>query len=411
MKIKCATLIISAALSLSSCGDVLTLAEGGLTGTGITAGRITGFGSIYVNGIHYDVDQALFYRNGSQVTDQTSFAAGEFITVTGSVNTDAVSGIATQVKFEGLVKGTVAAIAADGQSLTVLGQTIELDLLTVLHGFDQLADLQVGNLVEISGDRLPNTVIKASSLSLVADTYQSSEGLQVMGAITHLNSEAKTFQMSGLTINYSSANLVAWNGQALANGQTVQVKASQLPTAAVLTAEQLSLQTTQGQYPDKSHLELEGIVSAISSATEFTLAGQKVVTTTATQFIGLNTPVVGLNLEVEGIIDAAGILQAKKVMLRDISASNGQEIAGQITAIDKNLNTINLAGYTLYLDKSSMLLKNTQTATRLARRGGRHDVTKFEDLVVGDYIEVTAIQFTDETWHVLRLDRGGRSHE
>lgn len=411
MKIKCATLIISAALSLSSCGDVLTLAEGGLTGTGITAGRITGFGSIYVNGIHYDVDQALFYRNGSQVTDQTSFAAGEFITVTGSVNTDAVSGIATQVKFEGLVKGTVAAIAADGQSLTVLGQTIELDLLTVLHGFDQLADLQVGNLVEISGDRLPNTVIKASSLSLVADTYQSSEGLQVMGAITHLNPEAKTFQMSGLTINYSSANLVAWNGQALANGQTVQVKASQLPTAAVLTAEQLSLQTTQGQYPDKSHLELEGIVSAISSATEFTLAGQKVVTTTATQFIGLNTPVVGLNLEVEGIIDAAGILQAKKVMLRDISASNGQEIAGQITAIDKNLNTINLAGYTLYLDKSSMLLKNTQTATRLARRGGRHDVTKFEDLVVGDYIEVTAIQFADETWHVLRLDRGGRSHE
>lgn len=411
MKIKCATLIISAALSLSSCGDVLTLAEGGLTGTGITAGRITGFGSIYVNGIHYDVDQALFYRNGSQVTDQTSFAAGEFITVTGSVNTDAVSGIATQVKFEGLVKGTVAAIAADGQSLTVLGQTIELDLLTVLHGFDQLADLQVGNLVEISGDRLPNRVIKASSLSLVADTYQSSEGLQVMGAITHLNPEAKTFQMSGLTINYSSANLVAWNGQALANGQTVQVKASQLPTAAVLTAEQLSLQTTQGQYPDKSRLELEGIVSAISSATEFTLAGQKVVTTTATQFIGLNTPVVGLNLEVEGIIDAAGILQAKKVMLRDISASNGQEIAGQITAIDKNLNTINLAGYTLYLDKSSMLLKNTQTATRLARRGGRHDVTKFEDLVVGDYIEVTAIQFTDETWHVLRLDRGGRSHE
>lgn len=411
MKIKCATLIISAALSLSSCGDVLTLAEGGLTGTGITAGRITGFGSIYVNGIHYDVDQALFYRNGSQVTDQTSFAAGEFITVTGSVNTDAVSGIATQVKFEGLVKGTVAAIAADGQSLTVLGQTIELDLLTVLHGFDQLADLQVGNLVEISGDRLPNTVIKASSLSLVADTYQSSEGLQVMGAITHLNPEAKTFQMSGLTINYSSANLVAWNGQALANGQTVQVKASQLPTAAVLTAEQLSLQTTQGQYPDKSHLELEGIVSAISSATEFTLAGQKVVTTTATQFIGLNMPVVGLNLEVEGIIDAAGILQAKKVMLRDISTSNGQEIAGQITAIDKTLNTINLAGYTLYLDKSSMLLKNTQTATRLARRGGRHDVTKFEDLVVGDYIEVTAIQFTDETWHVLRLDRGGRSHE
>ena len=67
-----------------------------------------------------------------------------------------------------------------------------------------------------------------------------------------------------------------------------------------------------------------------------------------------------------------------------------------------------MAGYTLYLDTGSMLLKNAQTAKRLAERGSHHDVTKFADLVVGDYIEATVIQFADGTWHVLRLDRGGR---
>lgn len=408
MKINLAFLMLSAAISLSSCGDALTLVEGGMTGTGITAGRITDFGSIYVNGVHYQVDDALLYRNGSRVADQTSFAAGEFITVTGSVNTDGVSGIATQVSFEGLVKGVVEALAADGQSLTVLGQTVELDLLTVLHGFDQLTDLQIGNVLEISGDRLPNGSIKASSITLIADSYQTSEGLQLMGLITHLKPELKTFQISGLTINYGDANLSTWNNQALANGQRVQVKASQLPMNAVLIAQQLSLQTTEDKYPEKSRLELEGVVSTIVAANEFTLAGQKIITSNTTQWVGLTAVAVGLNLEVEGYMDATGSLQAKRIMLRDTSQGNSHELAGQITAIDKTLSTINLAGYLLYLDKSSMLLNNSQTAKRLAQRGGRHDVAKFEDLVVGDYIEVTALQWSDGTWRVLRLDRGGR---
>lgn len=409
MKINLAFLMLSAAVSLSSCGDVLTLVEGGMTGTGITAGRITGFGSIYVNGVHYQVDDALLYRNGSQVTDQTSFAAGEFITVTGSVNTDGVSGIATQVSFEGLVTGVVEALAADGQSLTILGQTVELDLLTVLHGFDQLADLQLGNMLEISGDRLPNGSIKASSISLIADSYPTSGGLQLSGLIAHVKPELKTFQINGLTINYSAANLSGWNNQAVANGQRVQVKASQLPTNAVLIAEQLSLQTTEGKYPDKSRLELEGIVSTVVAANEFTLAGQTIITSNTTQWIGLNAVAVGLNIEAEGYMDATGTLQAKRIMLRDASQEHGHELAGQITAIDKNLNTISLAGYLLYLDKSSMLLSNSQSQTaRVAQRGGRHDVAKFEDLVVGDYIEVTALQWSDGTWRVLRLDRGGR---
>ncbi|MFI0398578.1 MAG: DUF5666 domain-containing protein [Thiolinea sp.] len=410
MKIKLTALVVSAAFLLASCGDAVTLAEGGMTGTGITAGRITGFGSIYVNGIHYDVDNATFDRNGTQVSDQSSFAAGEFITVTGSVNTDGVSGVATQVKFDGLVKGTVEAIATDGKSISILGQTIQIDLLSVLHGFDQLADLQLGNLVEVSGDRLPSGVIKATSLALLADNYQSTDSLQVVGAISHLKPELKTFQMNGLTVNYSAANLVAWNGKALANGQLVQVTASQLPESGVLNAQQLSLQVSEGKYPEKSRLELEGIVSAISSASAFSLAGQSVVTSSSTQFVGLTSSslAVGLTLEVEGTVDASGLLQAKRVMLRDVSANNGQELAGQITAIDKTLNTISLAGYTLYLDNGSMLLKNAQTAKRLAQRGSHHDVTKFDDLVVGDYIEATVIQFADGTWHVLRLDRGGR---
>lgn len=409
MKIKLTALVAVSTLLLASCGDVVTLVEGGMTGTGITAGRITGFGSIYVNGIHYDVDNAAFYRNGTKVSDQASFAAGEFISVTGSVNADGVNGIASQVKFDGLVKGTVDAIAADGKSITLLGQTVQIDLLTVLHGFDQLADLLVGNVLEISGDRLPNAVIKATSITLVADSYQSSEGLHVLGTVTNLQQTLKTLQVGGLTVHYSAASLLDWKDEPLANGQTIQVKASEAPVNGVLAAQQLSLKTRYDNYPNQSYLELEGIISTLTATNTFVLAGQTVVTRAETQFIGLSAPAVGLTVEVEGTVDANGFLQAKKVRLRDVSQNNSKELSGQITAIDQTLNTISLAGYTVYLDKGSMLLKNTQTAQQAAQRGGRHDVTKFEDLGVGDYIEVTVIQFAEGTWHVLRLDRGGRA--
>ena len=64
--------VVAVTLLLSACVDTTLVAEGGMTGTGISAGRITGFGSIYVNGVYYNVDKAAFYRNGV-VSNQSSF--------------------------------------------------------------------------------------------------------------------------------------------------------------------------------------------------------------------------------------------------------------------------------------------------------------------------------------------------
>ncbi|MCB1638813.1 MAG: hypothetical protein KDI15_08200, partial [Thiothrix sp.] len=62
------------ALLLAACGDGGgNLAEGGITGSGISVGPITGFGSIWVGGVHFDVSNAEFVRNG-QVTDEAQSA-------------------------------------------------------------------------------------------------------------------------------------------------------------------------------------------------------------------------------------------------------------------------------------------------------------------------------------------------
>ncbi len=46
---------------LVSCGDLTTA---GIGGTGITSGEITGFGSIFVNGVEFNTDNSHFEVDG-----------------------------------------------------------------------------------------------------------------------------------------------------------------------------------------------------------------------------------------------------------------------------------------------------------------------------------------------------------
>ena len=47
-------------LLLSSCGGGGTTSEGGIGGTGVSSGRVSQVGSVFVNGTHYDTDGAEF---------------------------------------------------------------------------------------------------------------------------------------------------------------------------------------------------------------------------------------------------------------------------------------------------------------------------------------------------------------
>ncbi|MCU7855552.1 MAG: hypothetical protein KZQ79_07650, partial [Candidatus Thiodiazotropha sp. (ex Lucinoma borealis)] len=51
--------------TLYSCGGGggSQVADGGIGGTGVSMGRVTGFGSIFVNGIEFETDNASFTVN------------------------------------------------------------------------------------------------------------------------------------------------------------------------------------------------------------------------------------------------------------------------------------------------------------------------------------------------------------
>ena len=96
--------VLLLSLALSACGG-----SGGSTDTtpvppSATAksvvGTITGFGSIYVNGIEYDTNGASYEVDDASASDDSALAVGMVVKVQGSVNADGRTGSASSVSYD-----------------------------------------------------------------------------------------------------------------------------------------------------------------------------------------------------------------------------------------------------------------------------------------------------------------------
>lgn len=118
---------MATALTLSACSssDTNTPNDTGFVSTG----TITGFGSVYVNGVKFETDSATFDVDGVSGT-QDDLAIGMKVDVMGTINADGVTGTATSIDFDEELQGPVSDITVgDGQtrSFTVLGSTVIID--------------------------------------------------------------------------------------------------------------------------------------------------------------------------------------------------------------------------------------------------------------------------------------------
>ena len=65
-----------------------------------TVGQITGFGSIYVNGIEFDTAGASYEVDDAVASDDDALAVGMVVKVEGSVNADGSTGTAFSVSYD-----------------------------------------------------------------------------------------------------------------------------------------------------------------------------------------------------------------------------------------------------------------------------------------------------------------------
>lgn len=286
---------------------------GGIGGTGVAYGQITGFGSIWVNGVRYDTSNATF-RLGDDTVSQSDLRVGMVARVEGSGTT------ASAVTVDDAVKGRVEAVAAD--SLVVMGQTVRIDAQT---RFEDGVRPALGDFVEVHGLPVGPGVLAASYIEREATPDLPFE---VTGYVSAHDPAARRLTIGTLVVDYSGAR-VSDLGSGNWQGLLVEVEGmvcAGAPVCGTLTASEV--ESGGPRIASSPKAEVEGYISALNPD-GFDLGGLRVVVGPSTRYEdGLPTDVVvGARVEVEGPI-ADGVMTATKVEFDD-----SVEIEGDVASI------------------------------------------------------------------------------
>ena len=301
-------------LAVAACGGGGgTVASGGTGGTGISSGSVTGFGSVFVNGVEFSTTTSSVTLNGTSGPDEATdphrgLKVGMVVEVEGSFDDNGTTGTATSITYKDNLEGPISSITGTTtRTAVILGQTVIMDSQTVV---DPMATLAPGDFVEVSGLKDKDGNIHAT---YVSKKTPSSE-LEVKGTIQNLDTLAKTFKIDALIVYYSSANTSGLPGGAPADGQYVEVQGTSSDGGLTLTATEVDLDDDTLGAMDAGRVEMEGFVTDLKSQSEFKVGTQVVQTTGSTVFENgtANNIAIGRKMEVEGPL-AGGMLTATKV--------------------------------------------------------------------------------------------------
>ena len=330
----------------------------------MATGVITGFGSIFVNGIHFQTSNAIIRKNG-QTVDQSQLAVGQVARIKGEKNDVDDTGIADEVDVDENVVGPISAIDTTNSVLTVLGQMVKVNAGTSFSKDIEPADisgLKMGDVVRVDGMADSSGVIVATRIELGS----ASSPLQVVGTVASLDSAAHTFKINALTVDYSSANLTGFTSGAPSNGDVVEVQGTKFDEATTtLTATHVAREMTdQEEAGDERDMEREGLITRFASATDFDVDGKPVTTTSSTTYRNGTASDLALNVKVE----VEGMLNSSNVLVADVISfeHNGSvELQAQPSAVDATAGTLTLLGVkvtvnsmTRFEDESSAQMQN-----------------------------------------------------
>jgi hypothetical protein len=355
--------LLFSVLSLPGCGGV---GSGG-TGfgeTGYTAGPITGFGSVIVNGVRYDEAGATVLDGDGLPRSRDELRLGMTVEIdSGAVNTTAATATATSVRFDSELLGAVGTVTAGASSFTVLGQTVVTDAATVFDfAVGALSALKVGMTVEVFAVFDPaNQRYRATRVGPAA----AGATPHLRGLVAQVDAGAQTLKIGSASCVYAGAAGVPAD---LAAGQFVRLRlASSTPIAGRFTV--LGFGTALRALPDSNDARLAGVVSSFSSTSLFGVNGRPVDASGASFSNGSAGLKLGARVEVEGKL-SKGVLLASKVKVVSEQEGGNQtfEIHGPITAINSAEKTFVVRGLTIGTGRNDLRYQNGTAANLVVGR-------------------------------------------
>ncbi|MFO7593719.1 MAG: DUF5666 domain-containing protein [Pseudomonadota bacterium] len=406
---------VAVAVALSGCGGGGDTASSSTGATSTSAGVITGFGSVYVNGVEYETDSATITVDGAVVNGDQDLAVGMTAEVSGSVNPDGTTGIANAINVTDELEGVVLSnnVGTDG-TMNIMGMTVTVTALTVFEsdvaGIPGVEAVEAGNVAEVSGyssgeGDVYATRIEVKAADLASYLAEHADELELKGVVADLDSGAQTFTIGSLIVDYAGAGYVS---SELRDGLYVEVKSESAPVdngdgtftlaATKVEKEDDGILGISGDEGDE--IELEGIVTNIDEMpASFALNGQSILINNETEFEdGLDPAAiaVGDGVEVEGYFNASGQLVADSVEMED--DDNLSEYKEYIQSIDMNNSTLTLqVGDTITINSSTIMLDNLSDIPE--------HYFDLSDLRSGDYLEIHATVDAEGNLTAVKLER------
>lgn len=374
------TAVIAAALAAGCSGgggsdpDPFDGIDAGGSPSGVfVAAPINGFGSVIVNGVHYETTDAEIIVNGEVATEQ-ALRVGQIVRISATANGSTIT--TNKVSYDDNVEGPIQSIDTIGSSMVVLGQTV---LVTSATSFDNdisprsLDGLSVNDIVEISGYINSNRDIVATRIELDDDD----DDFEVTGFVSNLDSGAMTFDINALTVDYSQAAFEDFGGNDIANDNLVEVEGEQFGPNGEFIAREVEL---EGDFldDDADEIKIEGFITRFASPTDFDVAGVPVTTNADTEYEDGTEADLRLDalVEVEGQRNASGILVAEEIEFED----DGQiEIEAAVDGVDAASNQVTMLGITVEITAETRMEDDSDLELR---------VFTIADINVGDWLEI-----------------------
>ena len=385
-----------------ACGGE-QLAGGGIGGTGITSGTVTGFGSVFVNGVEFDtsgaartVDDVASVSNGSD--DITVMNQGMVVTVTGTVNPDGVTGTATAIDFDEVIEGPIGTVPVEDADMIVktfdiLGTNVIVNRNTTVFVDTDYVSIARDDVIEVSG-------FFDASGNLIA-TLVDKEGVlgpgstvEVHGVVSGFNS-IDTFMLGPVTVVYSGTTVFDKLPGTVSDGQFVEASGT-LTGATTINAARIELE--DNALTQAGSVSLEGIVTQFNSAADFMVGSQQINASAAVFVPATLATTIGNDsrVEINGTL-AGSILTATVVEDRGSSV----KVGGRVNSVDTQLMTVEVE----VVSGEPFVLININTKTQLEDDLGGPQPFTLANLLPGDEVIVEGLSGAGNSVDAKQLKR------
>ncbi len=348
--------LLATTVALTGCGGGSGNVTGLLPGTGGTGigvqGTISGFGSVIVNNTKFDDSAASVYLDGIKLAS-ADLRVGMVASIEGTVDSAGTSGSASRIDVWSIAKGLLKFADISGSEFSMVGMTFTTDVATSFEGMTNLAAIASDTPIAVWGVQTSDN----------ARAWKATR-VKVLTAIPATIVSTGLFASPAQTLNDMQLSGRALSG--FADMQLLRVEGDfNSATKTLAVSKAIAMAAAQG-IASSGLVEIEGAVTAYTSATRFSVGAISVDASKALVVGASQTVSANSSVEVIGSMQN-GVLIASKVEIKGGDAAVQIDITGVVESF-AGVDAFEVRGQRCDASKASVLsgmLSNLRKGTKV----------------------------------------------